>query len=146
MDLINAQNTFGFLAACMAIDEAVKIATTYGVGIEAVKMATTYGVGIVAVKNSGHYGMGGMYSLRATEKGFGAMAFTNASRSMPAGGSKEPLLGTSPFAVELPGGQHSDFLLDMSPSVVARVGLHSEERKAIADILSEQDPESGAPK
>ncbi|OQV03024.1 hypothetical protein CLAIMM_08124 [Cladophialophora immunda] len=116
MGLIDAQNTFGFLAGCRAVDEAIK-------------MATTYGVGIVAVKNSGHYGMGGTYCLRAMEKGFGAMAFTNASRSMPAWGSKEPLLGTSPFAVGLPGGQQGDFLLDMSPSVVARGKIRKAARR-----------------
>ncbi|EXJ70396.1 uncharacterized protein A1O5_06464 [Cladophialophora psammophila CBS 110553] len=116
MGLIDAQNTFGFLAGCKAVDEAIN-------------MATTYGVGIVAVKNSGHYGMGGTYCLRAMEKGFGAMAFTNSSRSMPAWGSKEPLLGTSPFAVGLPGGQNGDFLLDMSPSVVARGKIRKAARR-----------------
>src|SRR6201986_3130572 len=50
MGLIDAQNTFGFLAGCMAIDEAVK-------------MARIYGLGVVTVKNSGHYGMGGTYCL-----------------------------------------------------------------------------------
>lgn len=105
---LDAQNTFGFLAAHFAVGKAIA-------------MADIYGVGIVGVKNSGHYGMAATYLLQAIEKGLGAMAFTNASRAMPAWGSKEALLGTSPFAVGLPGGSKGNFVLDMSPSVVARV-------------------------
>lgn len=107
MASLDAQNTFGFVAAYKAIDHAVS-------------MAATFGVGIVGVKNSNHFGMAANYLLRAIEKGYAAMVFTNASRSMPAWGSKEPLLGTSPFAVGLPGGDKGGFVLDMSPSVVAR--------------------------
>jgi len=105
---LDAQNTFGFIAASLAIDKGMS-------------MAKTYGFGVVGVKNSGHYGMAATYLLQAVKNGFGAFAFTNASRSMPAWGSKEPLLGTSPFAVGLPGGEKGDFILDMSPAVVARV-------------------------
>lgn len=104
---LDAQNTFGFLAATIATNHAISLAATYGIGI-------------VAVKNSNHFGMAANYLLQAVEQGCGAMVFTNASRSMPAWGSKEPLLGTSPFAVGLPGGELGGFVLDMSPSVVAR--------------------------
>ncbi|KAH8697896.1 malate dehydrogenase [Talaromyces proteolyticus] len=111
--LLDAQNTFGFLAAHAAVE--------YACGV-----AETYGVGIVGVKNSGHYGMAATYLLQAFERGMGCMAFTNASRSMPAWGSKEALLGTSPFAVGLPPGSKErakggrGWVLDMSPAVVAR--------------------------
>lgn len=110
MASLDAQHTFGFVAGSLAIDKACE-------------MAETFGFGVVGVKNSGHYGMAATYLLRAMEKGFAAFAFTNASRSMPAWGSKEALLGTSPFAVGLPGGGKGDFVLDMSPSVVARVSV-----------------------
>lgn len=105
---LDAKNTFGFIAASVAIDKGIS-------------MAEVYGAGVVGIKNSGHYGMAATYLLQAIERGFGAFAFTNAARSMPAWGSKEPLLGTSPFAVGLPGGLNGDFVLDMSPAVVARV-------------------------
>ncbi|KAL2858532.1 Malate/L-lactate dehydrogenase [Aspergillus pseudoustus] len=113
---LDAQNTLGFIAASLAIDK----------GIE---MARAYGVGIVAVRRSNHYGMAATYLLRATKEGFAAMAFTNASRSMPAWGSKEPLLGTSPFAVGVPGGEKGDFVLDMSPSVAARGKIRKAARR-----------------
>ncbi|KAL1961724.1 hypothetical protein VTN77DRAFT_1124 [Rasamsonia byssochlamydoides] len=110
--LLDAQHTLGFLAAHAAVERALEIAASFGVGV-------------VAVKNSGHYGMAATYLLQAIDRGYGAMAFTNASRSMPAWGSREPLLGTSPFAVGLPGGSKGHFILDMSPAVVARVRIHS---------------------
>ena len=113
---LDAQHTFGFIAASRAIDKACT-------------MAETYGVGIVGVKNSGHYGMAATYLLRAIEKGFAAFAFTNASRAMPAWGSKEALLGTSPFAVGFPGGKEGHYVLDMSPSVVARGKIRKAARR-----------------
>ena len=112
MASLDAKNTFGFVAGRFAIDHAVS-------------MAEAFGVGIVGVKNSGHYGMAATYLLRAIEKGYAAFAFTNASRSMPAWGSKEPLFGTNPFAVGFLGGKQGHFILDMSPSVVARVSSHA---------------------
>lgn len=113
---LDAKHTFGFIASHKAIEKAIE-------------MASVYGVGIVGVKDSGHYGMGATWLLQAMEKGFGCFAFTNAARSMPAWGSKEPLLGTSPFAVGLPGGMNGDFILDMSPAVVARGKIRKAERR-----------------
>ncbi|KAE8347799.1 Malate/L-lactate dehydrogenase [Aspergillus arachidicola] len=78
-------------------------------------MAHTYGMGMVSVRNSNHYGMGATYVLRAIEQGFACFAYTNASRAMPPWGGAEALLGTSPFAVGVPGGGEGDFVLDMSP-------------------------------
>lgn len=117
MALLDARNTFGFVAGTMAIDKACD-------------MAETYGVGIVAVRNSNHYGMAATYLLRAMKRRLAAMAFTNASRSMPPWGAKEPLLGTSPFAVGVPGdATHGDFVLDMSPSVAARGKIRKAARR-----------------
>ncbi|KAJ5815486.1 hypothetical protein N7474_007263 [Penicillium riverlandense] len=113
---LDAKNTFGFVAASLAIDKGVE-------------MAQTYGMGVVAVKHSNHYGMAATYLLRAINKGCAAMAFTNASRSMPPWGAKEALLGTSPFAVGVPGGEAGDFILDMSPSVAARGKIRKAARR-----------------
>lgn len=113
---LDAKNTFGFVAGCMAIDKGVEIASTYGIAM-------------IAVKNSNHYGMAASYLLRAIHHGYAAMAFTNASRSMPPWGAKEPLLGTSPFAVGVPGGKEGDFIIDMSPSVAARGKIRKAARR-----------------
>lgn len=115
---LDAGNTFGFVAANLAVAKAVE-------------MAKVFGVGIVGVKNSGHFGMAATYLLKAIENEMGALVFTNASRAMPAWGSKEALLGTSPFAVGLPGKNGDHWTLDMSPSVVARVSLHLGTRRRL---------------
>ncbi|KAK6823456.1 hypothetical protein RU639_005827 [Aspergillus parasiticus] len=104
MALLDAKNTFGFVAGSLAIDKCIE-------------MAHTYGMGMVSVRNSNHYGMGATYVLRAIEQGF---AYINASRAMPPWGGAEALLGTSPFAVGVPGGGEGDFVLDMSPCVAAK--------------------------
>lgn len=114
--LLDARNTFGFVAASLAIDKGIEIAETYGIAM-------------IGVKQSNHYGMASTYLLRAIRKEFGAMAFTNASRAMPAWGGTEKLLGTSPFAVGLPGGAKGDFILDMSPSVAARGKIRKAARR-----------------
>ncbi|KUJ07653.1 putative malate/L-lactate dehydrogenase [Mollisia scopiformis] len=113
---LDAKNTFGFVAGSLAIDKGIEIASKYGFGI-------------IAVKNSNHYGMGATYLLKAIARGYGAFAFTNASKSMPPWGGKEPLFGTSPFAVGLPGGKEGDFVLDMSPSVAARGKIRKAARR-----------------
>ncbi|KAE8314654.1 Malate/L-lactate dehydrogenase [Aspergillus transmontanensis] len=107
MALLDAKNTFGFVAGSLAIDKCIE-------------MAHTYGNGTVFVRNSNHYGMGATYVLRAIEQGLACFAYTNASPAMPPWGGAEALLGTSPFAVGVPGGGEGDFVLNMSPCVAAR--------------------------
>lgn len=116
MALLDARNTFGFVAGSLAVDKCIE-------------MAETYGMGMVAVRNSNHYGMGATYVLRAINRGYACFAYTNASRAMPPWGGAEALLGTSPFAVGVPGGQEGDFVLDMSPCVAARGKIRKAARR-----------------
>lgn len=116
MASLDAKNTLGFVAGSLAIDRCVD-------------MAKVYGVGMVAVKHSNHFGMGASYVIRAVRQGFAAFAFTNASRAMPPWGGAEALLGTSPFAVGVPGGAEGDFILDMSPCVAARGKIRKAARR-----------------
>lgn len=116
MASLDAKNTFGFVSGSLAVDKCID-------------MARTFGMGMVAVRNSNHYGMGATYVLRAVRQGFACFAFTNASRAMPPWGGAEALLGTSPFAVGVPGGEEGDFVLDMSPSVAARGKIRKAARR-----------------
>lgn len=116
MALLDAKNTFGFVAGSLAIDKCIE-------------MTKTYGMGMVSVKRSNHYGMGATYVLRAVKQGYACFAFTNASRAMPPWGGAEALLGTSPFAVGVPGGDGGDFVLDMSPCVAARGKIRKAARR-----------------
>ncbi|KAF2160625.1 hypothetical protein M409DRAFT_70363 [Zasmidium cellare ATCC 36951] len=101
MASIDAQDTFGFVAAHVATNQCMK-------------MAETFGVGITAVKNSGHIGMAATYAIQAMEHGYAAILFSNSSPAIAPWGSKEPLWGTNPLAVGFPGGAKGDFLLDIA--------------------------------
>jgi LDH2 family malate/lactate/ureidoglycolate dehydrogenase len=104
---LDGQNGFGFVVGMKAIDAAME-------------MARTYGVGIVAARNSTHYGMAASYVLRAVEQGFIAQTYSNASPAMPPWGGRKAMLGTSPFACGAPGGKLDPYIFDLSFAVAAR--------------------------
>jgi LDH2 family malate/lactate/ureidoglycolate dehydrogenase len=104
---LDGQNGLGFVVATRAMEQAVELARTAGVGV-------------VSARHSTHFGMAAAYVLQAIEAGMIGMIMTNASRAMPAWGSRTSLLGTSPVAVAAPGGSLGPFVLDMSPAVAAR--------------------------
>ena len=104
---LDGQNGLGTVIATRAVDHAIA-------------MARDTGLALVGVRNSTNYGMGATYLLQAIEAGFAAMIFTNASPAMPPWGGRAELFGTSPFAVGVPAPGSVPFVLDMSPTVVAR--------------------------
>ena len=85
----------------------------------AVDRAHSYGIGLVLASHSNHFGMAACYLLQAVEAGMAAMVLTNASPAMPVWGGRTPFLGTSPFAMAVPGGR-MPLVLDMATSVAAR--------------------------
>jgi LDH2 family malate/lactate/ureidoglycolate dehydrogenase len=97
----------GFVVASRAMDHAIELARTTGLGL-------------VGVHNSTHFGMAANYLLQAIDAGFAAMVFTNASPALPPWGGRGEMFGTSPFAVGVPAGGSLPFVLDMAPTVVAR--------------------------
>ena len=113
---LDGDNGLGFLVGIRAIQEAIK-------------MAETCGVGVVAAKNSNHFGMAATYLLQAVQAGYFAFVFTNAAKSMPPWGGREGLFGTSPFAAGAPGGKLPPFILDMSPAVAARGKIRLAEKR-----------------
>jgi len=92
-------------------------------------MAREFGLGLVSARRSTHFGMAASYIMPAIDAGFMAFVFSNASPAMPPWGGKDGLLGTNPFAVGAPGGNHGPFLLDMSPAVAARGKIRRAERR-----------------
>jgi LDH2 family malate/lactate/ureidoglycolate dehydrogenase len=113
---LDGQDGFGFVVGTRAIQEAMA-------------MASEFGIGIVSVRRSTHFGMAASYVLPAIEAGFIALVFSNASPAMPPWGGREGLLGTNPFAAGAPGGELAPFLLDMSPAVAARGKIRRAERR-----------------
>jgi len=103
---VDGDHGMGFVVATKAMDEAVK-------------RAQDLGIGLVLAKNSSHFGMAAIYLHQAIDAGMAAMVLTNASPAMPVWGGRNAFLGTSPFALAVPGGK-VPIVLDMATSVAAR--------------------------
>ncbi len=104
---VDGKDGFGFVVATRAMAEAIE-------------MARTFGIGMAGVRRSTHFGTAATYAMQAIKAGLIGMVFTNASPGLPPWGSRTPLLGTSPLAIGVPGGQQGPFVLDMATTVVAR--------------------------
>lgn len=87
---------------------------------KAIELAKTYGIGVCSVRNSSHFGMASYYSLMAAEQDMIGFCCTNGVSNLAPFGSKEGMLGTSPFAVSVPVEDRPPVSLDISCSVAAR--------------------------
>ena len=113
---VDGHNGFGFVAANMAMNEAVR-------------MASVFGIGMVSVKHSNHFGMSAWLVQQAIDQGFMSLVFTNSSPALPVWGGREKLMGVSPLACGAPAGKTRPFILDMSPSVAARGKIYKALRR-----------------
>ena len=105
--VLNADNGLGQIAGEKAINKAIE-------------MAKTFGIGSVAVKNSQHFGALGYYCKKAAESESICLAFTNAEPALPAWGSYEAFFGTNPIAMGVPVKDDMPIIIDLSTSIVAR--------------------------
>lgn len=69
---------------------------------KAITMATTHGMGCVALNNTNHWMRAGNYGWQAAEAGCIGICFTNTIPNMPAWGGKEPKLGNNPMVIAMP--------------------------------------------
>lgn len=104
---VDGDNGMGFVAS----DRAMTLACD---------LAGEMGIGLVGVHRSTHFGMGACYVLRAIERGYISMIFTNSSPAIPMWGGRTTFLGASPIAAGIPGGTHPPFVMDMAMTVIAR--------------------------
>ena len=104
---LDADNSIGFVAADIAVKEAIK-------------NAKKTGIGLVAVKNSGHYGLSGYYAEQAVKKNLTIMIYTNAPPAVAPHGSLKSLFGTNPICFGTPTGSKVPFILDTSISMINR--------------------------
>ena len=104
---LDADNSIGFVAADIAIKEAIK-------------NAKKTGIGLVAVKNSGHYGLSGYYAEQAVKKKLMAMVFTNGPPAIAPHGALKTLFGTNPICFGTPTASKIPFILDTSVSMINR--------------------------
>ena len=104
---IDADNSIGFVAADIAIKQAIK-------------NAKKTGIGLVGVKNSGHYGLSGYYAEQAVKKNLITMIYTNAPPAIAPHGALKSLFGTNPICFGSPTGSKVPFILDTSISMINR--------------------------
>ncbi|MCJ7873378.1 Ldh family oxidoreductase [Phaeobacter sp. J2-8] len=104
---LDADNAMGFLPSHLAMDTAMDLAETAGIGM-------------VGVHRSTHFGMGALYALQAIERGYVSMVFTNSSPAIAMWGGRSTFLGASPIAAGVPGGTSAPFVMDMAMTVIAR--------------------------
>ena len=105
--VLDADHGLGLVASRRAIDMAIDIARTQGLGA-------------VAVRKSSHFGVAGYYADRAAEQGMIGLAFTNAMPAIAPTGGSEGLLGTNPIGVAFPVPGADPIIADMATAMVAR--------------------------
>lgn len=105
--VLDADNAIGIIASNRAMEEAMA-------------RAERHGSGFVAVCNSSHFGYAGFWAKKAMERGYIGISMSNGgARTTPTFGL-EPLFGTNPMSVAIPGGPGgTPFYLDMATAVVA---------------------------
>lgn len=105
--VMDADHALGLVASRRAMDLAIGLAKTYGVGA-------------VAVRNSSHFGAAGYYVDHAAAQGLIGLAFTNASPAIAPTGGTEGLFGTNPIGVGFPLHDAEPIIADMATAAVAR--------------------------
>jgi LDH2 family malate/lactate/ureidoglycolate dehydrogenase len=103
----DAAGALGPAAALRAMDEAIELSATHGVGL-------------VALGGGTNIGAAGFYALHGARAGRIALVTTNAPKLMAPHGAAAPFLGSNPLAIAVPMGERDPFVLDMSSSVTAR--------------------------
>jgi LDH2 family malate/lactate/ureidoglycolate dehydrogenase len=104
---MDADHALGLVAGQKAMDMAIEVAKTHGMGA-------------VAVRKSSHNGTAGYFCERAALQGMIGFAFTNAMPAIAPTGSAEALLGTIPIGVGFPLPGTNPIVIDMATAVVAR--------------------------
>jgi len=87
---------------------------------EALKLAKLYGMGLSGVSHSNHFGPASFYVDQAVAAGCIGIACSNAPPNMAPWGGRTRFLGTNPLGVGIPCGTEPPIIFDMATSVVAR--------------------------
>ena len=103
---VNADDSIGFVAADIGINQAIK-------------NAKKTGIGLVGIKKSSHYGLSSFYAEQAVKKNLMVFCFTNAPPALAPHGAKKSLFGTNPICFGVPTGK-APFILDASTSMINR--------------------------
>src|SRR5262245_4538525 len=104
--LIDAGRAAGHVAMSVAIDAAVRKASSAGIGLALVR-ATTHAAAL------------GYYAQRAADQGYAAIITAASIPNMAYYGARAAGVSTSPLCIAVPGGDHGPLMLDMGTGVVS---------------------------
>ena len=118
--LIDANGGLAFLAAELAVKEAIK-------------RAKRQGVAFVGVTNSHHYGAAAYHLAPVAQAGLAGLAFSNSPSAINAWGGRKAFYGTNPIAAIFPRRNAAPIVVDLSLTEVVRgkIMLHAREGKPI---------------
>ena len=108
--LLDAGHGFGQVAARLAMDKAIDLCQSQGIGL-------------VAVRHSNHFGTASYYCSRAAEAGCIGFTCTNAFPKVAPFGGIRPVLGTNPLAFGCPTASGIPVLVDLSTAAYAGSSL-----------------------
>lgn len=91
---------------------------------KAVALAKTHGMGAVSVRNSGHFGTAMYFTKMAAEAGCIGFISTNASPAMAPWGGIEKRVGNNPWSWAAPAGRYAPMMLDVANTEAARGKLY----------------------
>ena len=113
----------------------------YGVGTttasfamdRAVALSDSFGVGIASLSNANHWMRAGYYALYAAERGKIGICWTNTMHNLASWGSMEANIGNNPIAIAVPRCDGRHFIIDsaMSQFSVGKVSQYAEEGKKL---------------
>ncbi len=129
---LDADNAFGHAAGMKAMQHAVD-------------MAASSGLGAVSVANSSHPGAMASFALHAARQGYIGMAFTHADALTRSHGGTRPYFGTNPICLAAPREEGDPFCLDMASTTIAwnQLVRHRTSGRALPpDVAADAD---GAP-
>ena len=105
IETLDADDAHGALATYTAMDNAIDLASKFGIGA-------------VAIRNTSHFGPAGAYSIEAARKGYIGITFCNSDSFVRLHDGAMRFHGTNPISVGVPVSGDDPWLLDMATSSV----------------------------
>lgn len=106
--LLDANRTFGQVAAKHAVD--------YGMD-----KANEYGISMIGVRNSNTIGAAGFFGDYTAVRGYATLIFANSAPAIAPTGGYKTIFGTNPICFSFPGSNNNNpIVLDMATTVAAR--------------------------
>lgn len=105
IETLDADDAHGALATYTAMDNAIDLASKFGLGA-------------VAIRNTSHFGPAGAYSIEAARKGYIGITFCNSDSFVRLHDGAMRFHGTNPISVGVPVSGDDPWLLDMATSSV----------------------------